>query len=55
MLKKLGKPKFSYLTIKETTKDPAKAGGTYLKLNKFAILMRYEMCDFKNWTLPKIL
>ena len=50
MLKKLGKPKFSYLTIKETTKGLAKAGGTCLQLNKFAILMPY-----KNWTLPKTL
>ena len=24
-------------------------------LNEFAILMRHEKCDFKNWTLPKTL
>ena len=55
MLKKLGEPQFSYVSIK-TTRVPAKAkaGGTCLILNEFAIMMRHEKCDFKNWTLRKI-
>ena len=33
----------------------AKAGSMRLILHEFSILMRHEKCDFKNWTLPKIL
>ena len=45
--KKLGEPKFSYVSIK-TTKYPAKAGDTCLILYDFVTLMRNEKLDFKK-------
>ena len=54
MLKNLGQPKILYVLIKTTT-GPAKAGGTCLILNEFAILMRHKNGDFKSWTWPKTL
>ena len=52
MLKKLGEPKLSYVSIK-TTRGPAKAGGTCLILDEISILMGQEKCGFKIWTLRK--
>ena len=45
---------FISLDKTKTTKGTAKAGCTclyFMILDEFAILMRHEKCDFKNWTL----
>ena len=46
MLKELGEPKLSYVSMKDT-EGPVKAAGTYLVFFELVILMQDKMLYFK--------